>query len=99
MKLKKIVALLLACAMLFALAACGDTGSTESPSPSAPQSEKPSDSPKPSDSEKPDESEAQPAGEDVASSITAWVYPVGGWGKEENVKPIVDASRPRPALT
>ena len=91
MKLKKIVALLLACVMLFALAACGDSGGKDSPSPS--QSDKPSESPKPSESEKPSEapSESQPAGDAEASSIELWVYPVGGWGKEENVKPIVDA--------
>ena len=60
MKLKKLIALLLALVMVFALAACGDSGDKGSGSPSPSQSDKPSESAKPSESEKP--SESQPAG-------------------------------------
>lgn len=54
MKMKKLIALLLALVMVFALAACGDSGDKNSSSPSGGQSNAPGNSSSPSD--------AQPAG-------------------------------------
>ena len=83
MKMKKILALLLAVAMLAGITACsssGDNGgSTTSPSPSGSDS---ATSPSPSDS--------GATADDVADEITVWIYPVGGWSSEDNVKPLVD---------
>lgn len=79
MKMKKWVALLLACVMVFALASCGgDSGGKDSPAPSSGSSDKPSESAKPSESEKPSESqpaESQPAGKapgDYSGSLTIY---------------------------
>lgn len=64
-KMKRILALVLALAMIFTLAACGE--------------------------------KKQPATDDkdtdgpATTSITLWTYPVGNWGKEENVKALTDA--------
>ena len=64
-KMKRILALVLALAMIFTLAACGE--------------------------------KKQPATDDkdtdgpATTSITLWTYPVGNWGKEEDVKALTDA--------
>lgn len=64
-KMKRILALVLALAMIFTLAACG--GKKE-PAPD----DKGTDEP-------------------TTTSITLWTYPVGNWGKEEDVKALTDA--------
>lgn len=67
---KKVLVLLLAVAMLAALAACGDTGSNNSESPS--ESVKQSESLSPSENESPSESETptEPEKEETAYEIT-----------------------------
>jgi len=80
---KKILALLLALCMVIGLAACGGSGDKPSESPSAaPSASEPA---APSDA-----APAEPNG-DVAKEITLWTYPVGNWGLEDVVKPIIDA--------
>ena len=84
MKIKKLLALLLAMVMTMALVACG--GNQNDPAPSNPD---PAPSTEPAEDNKtPDPAPAEPAG---ASEITLWVYPVGGWGEEANVKALTDA--------
>lgn len=50
MKVKKLIALLLALVMVFALAACGDSGSQNSGSPAPSESTQPSEDAQPSES-------------------------------------------------
>lgn len=77
MKMKKIVAAALAMAMALSLAACGGkTGGQSSTNPPSTGSQNGSQS-----------TPETPAG---ATEITAWIYPVGGWTDEKNVKPLVD---------
>ena len=64
-KMKRILALVLALAMVFTLAACGEK-------------KQPATDDKDTD-------------EPTTTSITLWTYPVGNWGKEENVKALTDA--------
>ena len=64
-KMKRILALVLALAMIFTLAACGE--------------------------KKEPTTDDKDADETTATSITLWTYPVGNWGKEENVKALTDA--------
>ena len=64
-KMKRILALVLALAMIFTLAACGEK---KEPTP-----------------------DDKGTDETTATSITLWTYPVGNWGKEENVKALTDA--------
>ena len=64
-KMKRILALVLALAMIFTLAACGE--------------------------KKEPATDDKDADETTATSITLWTYPVGNWGKEENVKALTDA--------
>ncbi len=82
---KRILALLLALCMVIGLAACGNGGEQPSDSQSA----------APSDSQPAEPSDSQPAepdnGGDVAKEITLGTYPVGNWGLEDVVKPIIDA--------
>ena len=83
-KIRKILALVLALTMAFALSACGSQPApADTPAPATP-------APAPTDT--PSGDNAEPAGpeENVADSITVWVYPVGGWGQEDLVKPIVE---------
>ncbi len=80
--MKKIVSLLLALVMVLGLAACG--GGTDTPADTA--------TPAPADTAEPaptDTGDTEPSGE-TADSITVWVYPVGGWGDEAKVKPLID---------
>ena len=89
MKLKKMIALLLACVMLFALASCGgDSGSGGSESPS--QSQAPSESQQPS--EAPSESQgSEPAGDgnDLTANLTLATYPVGKMTDETVVNELI----------
>ena len=85
MKLKKVLALLLAMVMTIALVACG--GNQNDPAPSNPEPA-PAEDTTPDTTPDPEPAPAEPAG---ASEITAWIYPVGGWGDEAKVKPLVDA--------
>ena len=79
--MKKLIALLLALVMVLGLAACSaEKVPAETKAPAAP-AEKPAEAPA--------ETEA-PAAPTAATEITVWVYPVGGWGKEDKVKPLVD---------
>ena len=77
MKMKKLAAAVLAMAMALSLAACGGQNSTSStPSGSGSGSQAPAQS--------------TPAPSGAATEITAWIYPVGGWQTESNVKPLID---------
>ena len=82
MKMKKIIAAALAMAMALSLVACGngnkDNGSQGSaPGGSQSQGGGSQNTPDPA-----------PGG---VTELTLWTYPVGGWGKEANVQPIMDA--------
>ena len=77
MKMKKLVAAALAMAMALSLAACG--GGQKPPA----QSNQPS-----SGSQAPAQSGTPAPG--GATEITAWIYPVGGWQDENNVKSLID---------
>ena len=77
MKMKKIVAAALAAAMALSLAACGGG---QKPAQSTPAASTPASS-------TPAASTPAPAG---ATEITAWIYPVGGWSNEADVKPLID---------
>ncbi|MCI8870184.1 MAG: extracellular solute-binding protein [Lawsonibacter sp.] len=80
MKLRKTLAMLLATTMVVGLAACGSKPSEPvSSTPAAP----------PAASTPAASTPAAPA-DNVADSITVWVYPVGGWGDEAKVKPLID---------
>ena len=80
MKMKKLIAGALAMAMALSLVACGGgdkpTGS-QGATPPATGSQSGSQTP------------STPT-ENVADAITVWVYPVGGWGDEAKVKPLID---------
>ena len=77
--IRKVLAMVLALCMVLALAACtGGTQTTNPPESQAPASQAP-ESQAPAD-----------PGADVAKEITVWVYPVGGWGDEAKVKPLID---------
>ncbi len=70
--MKKIIALLLALAMVLSLAACS-VEKTEEPAPTqAPVAEAPAAT----------EAPAAPA---AATELTLWTYPIGGWGNQETV--------------
>lgn len=78
--MKKLIALALALVMLLSLAACS-VQKVEDP--------KPTDA-KPAETQGAAPAETQAAAPATASEITVWVYPVGGWGEESKVKPLVD---------
>ena len=89
---KKLLALLLALAMVLSLAACGGGGNNK-PANNNPA---PSDTKEPAEDNKtPDPAPAEPSGGEAsggeAAEITLWAYPVGGWGTEDNVKPLLEA--------
>ena len=73
--MKKLIALLLALAMVLSLAACSvekeepAPAATEAPAVEAPVEEAPT----------------EPAAPAVAKEITLWTYPVGKWGEQETV--------------
>ena len=71
--MKKIIALLLALAMVLSLAACSVETVEEAPATEAPVAEAPAAAP---------EAPAEPA---AAKEITLWTYPIGGWGTQETV--------------
>lgn len=77
--MKKIIALLLALVMVFALAACTSTPAEEPTQ--APESK----APDAADTPAPD------AGGEKADAITLWTYPIGNWGDEASVKVLTDA--------
>ncbi len=79
MKMKKLVAAALAAAMSLSLAACGGGGGAKSNPPAG--SNPPAAS---------NPAASTPAASGAATEITAWIYPVGGWTEESNVKPLVD---------
>ena len=72
--MKKFIALLLALAMVLSLAACSvekteAPAETQAAAPAAPA----------------ETQAAAPAEPAVASAITLWTYPIGGWGTQETV--------------
>ena len=75
--MKKILALLLALTLVLALVACGG-GNDQKPAQSNPSAS----------GSQPAQSTPAPSGS--ATEITAWIYPVGGWTSEENVKPLIE---------
>ncbi len=77
MKMKKLVAAALAAAMALSLVACGG-GNDQKPAQSNPSAS----------GSQPAQSTPAPSGS--ATEITAWIYPVGGWTSEENVKPLIE---------
>jgi multiple sugar transport system substrate-binding protein len=81
MKMKKILALLLAAVMLLAMAACSsDKGSGSSDTPGT-------------SSNTGNDTQASDSGNDVepADEITLWTYPIGNWKDEATVKELTDA--------
>ena len=79
--MKKFIALALALVMVLSLTACS-VEKTEAPAPAPAATEAPA-------AEAPAATEA-PAAADTAKEISVWVYPVGGWGDEAKVKPLVE---------
>ncbi len=79
--IRKALALVLALCIVLSLAACGSQGSNESKAPD------PTKEPDQTQTQSP---ETPPAGDEVAKEITIWIYPVGGWSDEKNVKPLLD---------
>ena len=85
--MKKLLALLLAMAMAFALVACG--GDNQDP-PAQDNNPPAADDKTPADTT-PTDSDPAPAGPAGASEITLWTYPIGNWGKEDVLQPLLDA--------
>ena len=85
MKMKKIIAAALAMAMALSLAACGnkDNGPQGSQNPGSQGGSQ--NTPDPA-----------PAG---GAELVLWTYPVGGWGEESNVQPIMDAFKADTGIT
>ena len=77
--MKKIIALLLALAMVLSLAACSVETVEEAPATEAPVAEAPA------------ATEAAPAAPVAASEITLWTYPVGKWGDQATVDEMMAA--------
>ncbi|MCR5072555.1 MAG: extracellular solute-binding protein [Clostridiales bacterium] len=80
--MKKILALLLALAMVFALVACAKqaTPAPAAEAPAAPAAEAPAAPAA--------EAPAAPAG---VTELSLWTYPIGNWGDENTVKAFTDA--------
>ena len=76
MKIKRILAMLVAVFMVASVAACGPAANPSSPA-STPDNSTPSTTPDPA-----------PADD---GSITLWTYPIGNWGQETEVKKLTDA--------
>lgn len=87
MKLKKVLALLLAMVMTIALVACGGSQNPPAEDNKAPAE----DAQKPAEPEKTPDPEPAPAEPAGASEITLWTYPIGKWGDEATVKGLTDA--------
>ena len=75
-KTHRILALLLSLCLVVSLAACSGGTGAGTPETSAPETSAP-------------ETAAPSTGD--ATSISLWVYPVGGWGDETKVKALTDA--------
>ena len=84
--MKKILALVLALTMVFALVGCGSQPAPADPAPADPA---PAD-PAPANTAPADSAPAEPSSE-MADSITLWTYPIGKWGSEAEVKAMTDA--------
>lgn len=78
--IRKALALVLALCIVLSLAACS-TGSKD-PDPTK--------APDPTKGPDPAQTEQQPEGPATADEISVWVYPVGGWGDETKVKPLIE---------
>ena len=77
--MKKLLALLLAMAMVMALVACGGNKDTSTP---------PAENQEQGETQTPETPEEPAAG---GGELTLWTYPIGDWGKEDKVKAITDA--------
>ena len=86
MKMKKLIAAALAMAMALSLVACG--GGNKNGAQSNPSGG--------SASQGGAQSTPNPAG---ATELVLWTYPVGGWGEESNVQPIMDAFKADTGIT
>ena len=85
---KRLMALLLVVALVFAMAACGQK---EEPKEEAAPAEEAAEEPA-EEAEEPAEEPAEEAAEETAAaSITLWTYPVGGWGNSETVDGLISA--------
>ena len=82
MKMKKLLAAALAAAMTLSLAACGNNGSTSG-------GDKSTTTPPAGNQSTSQGSNATPT-PSGASEITLWTYPVGNWGKEDQLQPLLD---------
>ncbi len=80
MKIKRILAILMAAFMVASLAACGGSPAPSSPA-STPAPSAPADG----------GSTPAPAAPADGGSITLWTYPIGDWGTEAEVKKLTDA--------
>ena len=76
MKIKRILAMLVAVFMVASVAACGPAANPSSPA-STPDNSTPSTTPDPAPAD--------------GGSITLWTYPIGNWGQEAEVKKLTDA--------
>ena len=76
MKLKKLLSAALATAMALSLVACGGGDKPVASSGTPSQSS--------------GGSQSEPVSSGSATEITVWIYPVGGWQTESNVKPLID---------
>ena len=78
--MKKLLALLLATVMCLSLTACGGNKNDSTP---------PADAPKQDETQTPAEPPADAPAD--AGEITLWTYPIGDWGKEDKLQPLLDA--------
>ena len=82
--MKKFIALLLALVMVLGLAACSvEQAPAATEAPAAPAATEAAKEEAPAATE--------PAAPAVASEITLWTYPIGGWGNQETVDALMAA--------
>lgn len=78
--MKKFIAIALALVMVLGMAACSVQKAEETKAPET----------KPAETQAAAPAQTEAAAPVTADEITVWVYPVGGWGDETKVKPLVD---------
>ena len=79
---KRVVAIIMAMTMVFALAACSSNKKEEAPKEEAATEE--------AAEEEAEEAAAEESG-DAAAALTLWTYPVGGWGDSATVDELISA--------
>ena len=89
MKMKKILAAALATAMALSLVACGGGGGNKSNGGQSASSNPPAGN----------QSSSQTPAPSGATELTLWTYPVGNWGTEASVQPIMDAFKAETGIT